>query len=222
MLKARKNIKQREIQEDSLSVYYKKITRFFQENTKYVQIGLGAFVLILVVTLLMARSKRSAEFTSASKLGIAENLYFQKQFPGAITEFEKISADFPGTKAAGKSIFYLASIYFNQKEYQRAEQYFQDYLDKQRNDPIYKSSAMAGIAACLGNKEQYEKAADLYLNAWKVDKESFSAVTFLDNAAMNYKLAGNSEKAKETYKLIIDEYPKSSLFNKASHLIEVL
>lgn len=160
--------------------------------------------------------------TASSQLGIAENYFVQGQIPNAIADFESIANSFPGTKAAGTAVYYLGRIANIQKDFVKAEEYFRKYLKEYKNDPLYKASSMAGIAVCFENKQQYLEAAGWYADAWKTDKKASSAAFFLDNAAMNYRLAGDTAKSRETYQAIIDEYPESSLANRAGYLIEML
>ncbi|MBN2415853.1 tetratricopeptide repeat protein [bacterium] len=219
MLRARKHIKKREIQEDRLSVYYRHTSKFLRTHTRNVQIGLFAVVVVLVVMMLMARSKREAEKTAASQLGIAENYLYLNQPAIALTEFEQIAKTFSGTDAAGRAVFHMATIYSQRLDYDNAETYYREYLAKYKNDPLYEAAAMAGIAACAESRDQFEDAARWYDKAWKIDKHAFNAVFYLENAGMNYRLAGNTERARTVYQTIIDDYPDSPVTGKAEYLM---
>lgn len=222
MLKARKHIKKREIQEDRLSIYYRHAMKFFRTHSRNVQIGFFAVVVVLVVMMLMARSKRQAEQTAASQLGIAENYLIINQQDAARKEFENIADTFSGTDAAGRAIFHLANIYLQRSDYANAEKYYRDYLADYTNDPLYTAAAMAGIAACCENRKQYTEAAQWYNKAWQTNKRAFNAVFYLENEAMNYKLAGNIDQARSVYETIISDYPDSPDVNKATYLMESL
>ena len=75
MLRPRKHITRREIKEDALVTTYFKIRKFVQKYSRYLNIGLLAILVIIVVAVFMSRSKANAEFTAAERLGIAEQSY---------------------------------------------------------------------------------------------------------------------------------------------------
>ena len=222
MLKARKNLKRREIQEDTITVYYRRVSTFLRTHSRNVQIGLMALVVVLVVLMLMARSKRQAESTAASQLGIVENYLYMGQQEVAIPELENIAETFEGTIAAGQAVFHLAKIHHDKSDYENAELYYRQYLSQYKTDPLYTAAAMAGVAACYAHREMFEEAAQWYEKAWDRDTQGFNAAFYLENAAIHYKLAGNTEKSRWAYETIVKDYSQSTVAARAEYLMETL
>ena len=76
MLRPRKRISKREIKEDALVTYYIRVQKFIKQYSKQLNIAFLSFLFIIVVAVLMIRSKRNADITSHAQLGIGEQLYF--------------------------------------------------------------------------------------------------------------------------------------------------
>ena len=61
MLRPRKHITKKDIKEDTFVTVYLKIRKFVQKHNRYLNIGLLAIPVIVIVAILMVRSKKNAE-----------------------------------------------------------------------------------------------------------------------------------------------------------------
>lgn len=222
MLRPRKHITRREIKEDALVTTYFKIRKYVQKHSRYLTIGLLAIPVIIIVVIMMVKSKRDAELAATARLGVVMQSYNLSDYSTSIDELIQIVDNYPGTKAAGEAVFYVGNGYFIMEDYTQAELYYQRYVDNYADNDLFSSSGMAGIAACYESQNrffeaalQYEKAANRYSNL-------FNAPFYLKDAARCYQLAEDNDKAKVVYQTLIDQYPESDLGEEVEFILESL
>jgi len=222
MLKPRKRITRKEIKEDPLVTRYLKIQKFYNKHSRIIQYGGIAILAILVIGILMTRSKRNAEITAASKLGVAENYYHAQEYSKAIDELIPIVETYPGTQSAGTSAFYVANAYYALKDYTNARKYYQICVDEYAQNELIGAASYAGVAACLETEDLFQEAAEYYEKAAKKYPKDFKAPFYLKDAGRCYIIAGNIEKGKELYQTIRNDYAESSVSEDVAYLLEVL
>lgn len=222
MLRPRKRISRREIKEDALVTAYFRVQKFLQTHSKKLNVVFAGVVLIVVVGLFMARSKKKAESIAAGKLGIVEQFYYASQYNRAIDELKQIVDTYSGTRAAGTAAFFLANSYFATADYENAEKYYEIYLDDYSDSKSFSASSLSGMAACLEYQGQYSEAARLYEKAGNKFHDSYTAPFYLNDAGRCYVIAGDKEKGREMYRAIMEQYSESSLTQEVAVLLETL
>jgi tetratricopeptide (TPR) repeat protein len=220
MLKARKRISKKEIKEDKLVTLYGQGQLFYKRYGRQIQIGFTAVIAVLVILVLMARSKRSANNEAASQLGIAEFYYVAEQYDQALSDLTTIADTYTGTPAAGKAVYYIGNIYFSRKDLEKAEEYYQKYVKSYGSDLLFTSASLAGIAACRADKQEYSEAADYYQKAWKQNSNGYMAPFYLKEAALCSHLAGDNEKAGNLYRQLKQQYAQSTVADGVDYLID--
>ena len=220
MLQARKKLTKREIKEDPLVTAYGKVRLWLLQNNKIVNTTAIAVLVLMTLTILMARSKRQAQIRAEGQLGMSEQYYHFGQYDRAIDDLARIVNTFPGTLAAGKAAFFLANSYFETKEFEKAETYYRLYLDDYADMPLFTVASMEGLAACLEIKEQFGDAAAMYFSAYKRFDETHSAPFLLRNAARCYRAAGNLDEAKKMYGIIQSEFADSQIANEVAAMLK--
>ena len=222
MLRPRKHITRREIKEDTLVTVYFKVRKFIQKHSRYLNIGLLAIPVIVIVAVLMVRSKRNAEFNAAEQLSVAEQSYQTADYSTSIDALAQIINGYPGTRAAGEAAFYLGNVYFLTEDYNQAEKYYQLYINDYTDHDLYSVSSMAGIAACYENQGRFIDAALQYEKAANRYDDLFYVPFYLKDTARCYALAGENEKAKRVYQTVLDQYPESNLQEEIEFILQTL
>ncbi len=220
MLRPRKRILRKEIKEDPLVTIYVRVRKWLQKHMRELNIGITIFLIVIVVSVLMVRSKKNAELSAAANLGIAEQYYYAGDYQRAIAELGLVANTYSGTKAAGSAIFLLANSYYESQDYQLAKQNYQTYLDDYGQNPLFKASSLAGLAACAEMEKLYLQAATLYEKAGKEQPHLVLAPHYLKSAGICYMKAGDQQKAKETFQMILDRYPDSSVSQDVSFYLK--
>ena len=222
MLRPRKKITKKEIKEDGLVKTYVAVQKFIRNYSKQVNIAATIIIVIGMVAIFMARSKRKAEFSAAGQLGIAEQFYHAGDYPRAIQEFLPIIETYPGTRSAGDAAFLLANAYFKTGDTENAENYYRLVRAEYRKNPLFYASSIAGLASCLETKNEFEEAAQMYREAGESYPDHFSAPFYLKQAGRCFIHAGQREEGKEMYRRIIDDYPESSVREEVQFIVAKL
>lgn len=209
MLKPRKKMSKKEIQEDPFVTFMVNAQKTYEKYAKPIQYGLLAVVAVIVISTLMVRSKRQAEIQAAGRLGIAENYINSSQWDQATPELESIVESYAGTRAAGRAVLYLAKAALAEDNKDKAEKNYRLYASKYKEDLFLRASAMAGVAACSEDDGRYAEAIEWYEKAFKQDPKSFKAPLYLKSAARCATRGVQRELARTFYQRIVDEYPDS-------------
>ena len=148
MLKPRKKLTKREIKEDALVTAYYQAQKYFKKHQKIIQYTLLGLAAVIVISVLMIRSKKNAGHLAAEKMGIAEEYYYTGNIDKAVGMFNEVIETYPGSEASGHAVFLLADSYFTKKDYDQAEKYFRLFYDKEKGireeDKIHRCSPPAG------------------------------------------------------------------------------
>jgi TolA-binding protein len=219
MLKPKRRLKRREIKEDKFVTFVAKWTDFFNENGKFVVMGVGGLALVIAIGYFMSVSKRDANLAASGGLIRATDFYNQNQFDEAIPHLQRVVDTYSGTANAGVATYYLANSYYSKENYSEAKRYFQLYLDNYGDNPLFVGSAYAGLGACHAVEGEREKAAQLYQKAYDENPGSFTAPEFLFVAARNYIEIAQKSKAIELLQKIVDDHGATPIANDAELLL---
>ena len=200
MLKPRKKLKKQELKEDKLVLTYYKAREFVEKNKKILSYILTG-VIIIVAGIIIYRNNVKAENERAEALlskiiGYYDNGDYKTAIDGIpqrnIQGLKYIVENYGGTDAGEIATYYLASAYFMLGDYDNALKYFKKY---DGNDKLLFSASLAGIASIYEIKGEYKKAGEYFEKAAQRFRENILVPEYLYNAARNYKLAGEKEKA---------------------------
>ncbi len=216
MLTKNKKISRKEIKQDTLVTFYYKAIQFFNDQKKYLSIGVGALAVIVVLVVLLVNSRRKSNEQASADLSQVVALYNQGSYQDAIdgkqTQGLKIKGlkkivDENGSSQSGETAkIYLANCYYNLKQYDNAQKAFDSYGGSIDH---LKAAAYAGEAACYEAKNDFQKAAELYLKASKVSSGDVLNPLYLLNAGINFIEIGKTDDAKDALKSVKKNYPKS-------------
>ena len=221
MLKPRKRLTKRQIKEDKFVTFTLKAQDYLVENSRKILSAAGVVVALIVAVFIYSQKQATKEENAVVDLKKAKINYFAKNYDSAINILKNQVDNFGGTKSSKEGTFFLASAYYETRNYVQAENYFRQFL-KSGDDPILKVSAMAGVAACLEERKNYNEAAKMYREAAEKYSNSFSAPQNLYDAARCYVLAEQKDKAREVLNKLIADYSSSNIKNNAEVLLAEL
>ncbi|WP_075426392.1 tetratricopeptide repeat protein [Candidatus Kryptonium thompsonii] len=191
---------------------YYKAREFVEKNKKILSYILTG-VIIIVAGIIIYRNNVKAENERAEALlskiiGYYDNGDYKTAIDGIpqrnIQGLKYIVENYGGTDAGEIATYYLASAYFMLGDYDNALKYFKKY---DGNDKLLFSASLAGIASIYEIKGEYKKAGEYFEKAAQRFRENILVPEYLYNAARNYKLAGEKEKALRLYERIKKDYP---------------
>jgi len=227
MLTKQKKLSRKEIKEDKLVEYYYKSQSFFEENKNKVLMYAGILAAVIVAIYFYTDYRASQNTKADALLGNIMEVYDSGSYLEAIEGrketkvlgLKQIVADYGSTENGETAKIYLANSYLSLGKTDEALKYYEDYsgsLD------IFKSAALAGQASIISSKNEYGKAADLYMKASKISKTNSMNADYILQAAINYFDAGDKEQAKTLLQTIRDDYKTSTAFAQVDKYLSQL
>jgi len=211
MLKPHKKITKRQIKEDPLVTYYFKTLDFMREHAQKFYIGTIAVLVLIFLSIMFAKSKRNAELNASEALTKANYELSQNKTQEAIDILLNMVDNYSGTKSAAKGVYLLGKAYYEKGSYEKAQMYFQRYIDDYGDDPILIGGAYSGLGASLEQQDKFLEAAQIYEKGAKKLANNFLAPRLWMKAGRCYQRANEISKAKACYKTVIDKYAESEL-----------
>ena len=207
-----KTSRRQELRQNKLVELYGRLLLLYEEHRQLVYgLGIGLIALILAIPgYVYYQQQRAAEANQL--LGRILPTYEQGSYQQALEGTGQraglltIADDYDGTDAGNLAAFYAGSALYEQGEYDRALEYFQQF-DKS-NDYI-SASAYAAAAALSESRGSSEQAAQRSEQAAEQYPNELTAPRYLLEAGQAYEDAGNYEAAEQAYRRIKDEYPDS-------------
>ncbi len=227
MLTKKKKLSKREIKEDKLVTTYYKVYNYFLENKNRLGMYAGGLVVVIAVIYFYLNNKASNNEQASLQLSRVVGLYDAGSYLEAIegrqgtnlVGLKKIVSEYGSTENGEVAKIYLANSYQMLGKVEDAFKYYEDYGGK---NEIYKATALSGQAGYYAYKKDFEKAADLFLNASRVSKENALNPEYILKAAINYIEAGNKEEAKELLETIRKDYQTSTAFREVDKYLTLV
>lgn len=224
MLTKQKKLSRKEIKEDKLVEFYYKTVAFYEENKNkvFIYIGVVAVALFAVYLYLNYRSDQNKE--AGAKLANVMDLFDNGAFLEAIegkqgtdlVGLKKIVQDYGSTENGETAKIYLADSYANLGKLDEALKYYEDY---DGDIEMYVAASLAGQAGIYSYRNDYQKAAELYLKASRVSKNDILNPDYMYQAALNYLDAGHKEEAKDLFETIKHDYKTSDVASKVNRYL---
>jgi tetratricopeptide (TPR) repeat protein len=179
----------------------------------------GGLIVVIAAIYFYMNNKAENNNQAGIQLSRVMNLYDSGAYLEAIegrqgtniVGLKKIVTDYGSTENGEIAKIYLANAYQMLGNVEEAFKYYEDYSG---SNEIFKAAALSGEAGYYAYKKDFEKAADLYLNASRVSKENASNPEYMLKAAINYIEAGDKEEAKDLLETIKKEFQTSSAFRE--------
>jgi tetratricopeptide (TPR) repeat protein len=214
MLRPKKKISKREMKQDALVTTYAKVTSFYEENKRIVGIVTTVVAVVAIAILIVLKNRADANENALLQLGQVQGVYASGQYQAAIDGvpernvpgLKAIVENFGSSRGGELARFMLANAYFELGKYDEALEQFEDFSAP---DDMLAASRYAGIGQCYEGKKNYKDAAENFEKAASKDAKDILAPEYLGNAARNYGLAGDKERALELYKRLKKNYPTS-------------
>ncbi len=227
MLEKRKKISKKQIKEDRLVTTYYEAFNFYQKYQAKILIGVAALALIVVAVVLYSNKKASDNVLAANLLGKVLPLYEAENFKDAIdgqktsniVGLKEIVDKYGSTKQGNDAKIFLGNCYSVTGNNDAAYKMYDDYSG---SNPLFKATALAGKAACLEVKKEYEKAADNYKDASKILKTNPSNSEYLLKAGIDLLQAGKKSEAKAIFEALKKEYKSTTEASESDrYLIQI-
>ncbi len=214
MLRPKKKISKREMKKDALVTTYARVMSFYDQNRRTIGIATTVVIVAAIAILVIVKNRADANDSAMLQLGQIEEIFASGQYQAAVDGvpernlpgLRSIVDNFGNSRGGELARFMLASAYFELGRYDEALQQFEDFSAP---DDMLAASRLAGIAQCHEARRDYKAAAENFERAGVKNAKDLLAPEYLSNAARNYGLAGDKERAIELYKRLKKNYPTS-------------
>lgn len=219
MQSSKRKISKKDLKEDQLITFYYNSKAFLEKNSKLATGVLVGIIAVVIISVLVIRSRTQANIVAGSELYKANVEYSQNNFRQAVDQSLSLIDTYPGTRNAAEAKLLLAKAYFRMADFDSSLFYADNFLNKHAGDPILTSTAMNVKAASLEEKGEFIAAAEIYANGAAKFSNFYTAPGFLFNAGRCYYMAGDYNKAIDLLKRLIEIYPESQITTDANELL---
>jgi predicted negative regulator of RcsB-dependent stress response len=218
-----KRLSKEELESDPLIENYNRAAAYVTENSSFI-ITIAIAVVVLVGGIVGYNFYSSAQEEQAQQLlSVAENYYNQADYENALygDEFEltygfdQISEEFPRTNAGNIAHYYAAVSSFEMGDIENALMYIQGF---DIPEGILGVGPLSFHGKLLLANENYEAAAQKFIQAANWDQNDVTTPSNLLEAAQAYYSANNFDQADAIATQITEEYPQSGQFADAQRL----
>lgn len=227
MLQKKKKLSKKEIKKDSLLELYESSIEFFEKYKSKIMLYAGVLVVAVAAVYFYLNQKSQTNEKAGLELSRIMSIYDQGSYLEAIEGkqgtnvigLKNLINEYDGTENGETAKIYLANSYAFLGNYEDAFKYYSDY-----NGSIdyFKATALAGEAGYYANKNEFQKAADLFLKASKKSDVNSQNPDYLLNAGINYLKAGDKEDAKIVFSKIKDDYATSLAFRDVDKYLSMI
>ncbi len=227
MLLKKKKLSRKEIKEDKLVTYYYSVENFFIKYKNKLLPYAGIIIIAVVAVYFYLNQKSESNEKAGIELSRIMNIFDQGSYLEAIegkqgtniVGLKKLVEEYGGTENGETAKIYLANCYSYLGNYDEAIKYFEDYSG---SIDYFKSASLAGRAGYYASKNEYDKAADLYLEASRTSKINSQNPDYLLNAGIYYMKAGNKEEAKILFERIKEDYTSSVAYREVDKHLSLI
>jgi len=173
MLRAKKRIEKKELKEDPFFEKIDLIFRIYKKNQQTIIISLLSIILVVVIGWYYSNSQNKKNEEAAGVFGIAQFYLSSQQYEDAIKGFEEVNELFPKTKYGKLTSYYLGYISYRQKEFDKAIEYFEEYLDNDCNNAVVNGATYTALAKIYEDEKKFVEAGNNYKKAFEITPLGF-------------------------------------------------
>ncbi len=215
MAKKKRRITKRDLKEDQFVTTALRMTSWVREHQNIVLAGAAIVVVVAILATVISTSRSRSRDASDSLLGQVEMLYSQGLYDRVIEQAQMLVDQYGGTQEAGLAVFYMADSRMKMERYDEALAAYQIYIEDYHRDKTLTAASYTGMAACYEQLEDFSQAGQSYLQTAQKVPHYYGSPEALMNAGRCFSRAGEIEKAKESYRLLIENYSESRFLSEA-------
>jgi tetratricopeptide (TPR) repeat protein len=217
---AKKRVTRKELlkKEDEFISLSTRVYQFVIAHRKRIEYAALCVVVVIAVVLGISLYLRHLNKKALAAYNIAYKNLVSDSSPEAIDkgaarsveELDRLMSEYGWTKMATLSIPQLAYLKFGQGKYDEAISLYKTYLKKAKSSSIYRTMTHFGLAACYEAKGEHQTAIS-HLKMVLEDENAFLKEEAMFSLGRIYKLSGQRELSKATFREFISKFTQSPL-----------
>lgn len=207
-----KTSRRKELRKNFFVDLYARALLFYEDYRRLAQ-GIGVLLLALALAIPgYIYYHQQQEQAANQKLGQVLPVYQRENYKQALNGSGSqagllaIADDYSNTDAGNLAAFYAADALYQTNQHDRALTYFQKF-EKEEN--FFGASALAAQANIHENRDNFQRAAELYERAASLYENDLTTPRYLLSAGQAYEREGQYNAAMDAYQQIQKEYPDS-------------
>ncbi|OZV69013.1 tetratricopeptide repeat protein [Winogradskyella aurantia] len=163
------------------------------------------------------KEPRDSKFVAKATFWRAETAYNLTNYNDALIGFKQFyGMDEASSLPENQNLNYnLAYTYFKLKDYNKASDYFQRFLNNNNTDRLRRNDAFLRLGDSHFVSSEYQSAINAYDKAIQINEIETDYAAF--QKAMSYGYLGNSNTKNKELRSFIEGYPKSALRDDAMY-----
>ena len=206
------------------------ISETVQTRTKEISILLGVLVLAAAVVGGYFWNQSRQEGLAAQLQAKADTIYrdaastaevaqtgagtAEEKLRDAIKAYQEVLTNYPGTKAAAMSQYYIGNSYLDLGDYDQASQALESFIDQEFKFPVLEALVHQRLGYAYLLKGDTAAAQGAFGEVIRI-KEALNKSQVLYESGRLHEVQGEKEEAIFRYQKIIKEYPQSPIVPEA-------
>ena len=133
----------------------------------------------------------------------------EKRYRGAVEKFQQAASTYARTRASSQANLYLGQIRFRLGQLDEAIGNFETVLDQVGKKADLSAIAFDGLGYCYEKKGEHQKAAEAFREIVHMESSHLKENAYL-NAARNYRILGEKDRAIDLYESMLEQFRGSS------------
>lgn len=214
--------KKHKIKEDRFIESLMRFRTWVEQNTRQLSTAGAVVLVILVVGLLVFKSRQNRGVRAHHTFGKAMMAIQKRDTTTAISHFKQLVKEFNNTSHAAMSSFFLGSVYYDKKNYALAKDYFTRNTKQYGEYELLKGAALRGLGNCAVQEKDYAGAIGLYQRFLKECPQHYLVPEALLSLGECHIKQNNQAASEQAFRRVMKEYPGSAESNTARNLLASL
>ncbi len=217
---ARKRLTRREIKQDKLLVWTSRISMLLEENFPIVVTAVVAAVFAVVAVYVYRGWSEDQSVRGMVRLVELEALVRDGNTDEAVSFADELIDEFSGRPDRLARLYKADALRANGDFAQAKELY--EAWSGEGDDEVHDFHATRGLADCLSAERNYTEAGEELLEWAEGNPESPLAAYALVDAAVNFELATDYVRARDTLQTAIDLYSDAQVVSQARRRLKLI
>jgi TolA-binding protein len=209
MLKPKKRLVKAKLKEDRFVIFTAQAEAWFETHRRELMYGAVAVVVVVAGIFVYNWSRTTAANNAMFDELLVRDAFARSDLDSAMIRADAIIEDYSGTNSAAVALMVKGRVQEARAQFDDAVKTYQQVVDDYSSNKYLGFGAYYALATIALGRLDYSKAGELYSKAADKYADHYNASTALLEAGKAYEKANKYPEAKQVYRKVISDYPKS-------------